>query len=75
MTAIDTSGIDTIQELGKIIQKRSLQVALVNPVGSVMEKLHKSKVLELFGSNNGVYMSVGEAILDLTTSRKVEGLA
>ncbi|KNA09423.1 hypothetical protein SOVF_153710 [Spinacia oleracea] len=75
VTAIDTSGIDTIQELGKIIQKRSLQVALVNPVGSVMEKLHKSKVLELFGSNNGVYMSVGEAILDLTTSRKVEGLA
>ncbi|XP_021741553.1 probable sulfate transporter 3.4 [Chenopodium quinoa] len=75
VTAIDTSGIDTIQELGKIIQKRSLQLTLVNPVGSVMEKLHKSKVLELFGSNNGVYMSVGEAILDLTASRKVEGLA
>ncbi|XP_021723677.1 probable sulfate transporter 3.4 [Chenopodium quinoa] len=75
VTAIDTSGIDTIQELGKIIRKRSLQLTLVNPVGSVMEKLHKSKVLELFGSNNGVYMSVGEAILDLTASRKVEGLA
>ncbi|KAL2929252.1 putative sulfate transporter 3.4 [Bienertia sinuspersici] len=58
----DTSGIDTVSELGKSIQKRSIQVVLVNPVGSVMEKLHKSKALELFGSNNGVYMSVGEAI-------------
>lgn len=47
----------------------------MNPVGSVMEKLHKSKVLDLFGSNNGVYMSVGEAILDMTTSKKVDGLA
>lgn len=75
VTAIDTSGIDTINELGKSIQKRSLELALVNPVGSVMEKLHKSKVLDLFGSNNGVYMSVGEAILDMTTSKKVDGLA
>lgn len=75
VTAIDTTGIDTIRELVKSIQKRSLQLALVNPVGSVMEKLHKSKVLDLFGSNNGVYMSAGEAILDMTTARKVEGLA
>ncbi|XP_057545613.1 probable sulfate transporter 3.4 [Amaranthus tricolor] len=75
VTAIDTSGIDAIFELGKRIQKKSLQLALVNPVGSVMEKLHKSKVVDIFGSDNGVYMSVGEAILDMSASRKADSLA
>ncbi|KAL9242376.1 hypothetical protein vseg_016383 [Gypsophila vaccaria] len=70
VTAIDTSGIDTLYELGKIIQKKSLQVALVNPVGSVIEKLHKSKVLDSITSSNGLYMSTSEAILDITTSWK-----
>lgn len=70
VTAIDTSGIDTIYELGKTLQKRSLQLALVNPVGSVTEKLHKSKALDLFSSNKGLYMSVGEAILDITAAWK-----
>ncbi|CAO2822824.1 unnamed protein product [Amaranthus hypochondriacus] len=75
VTAIDTSGIDAIFELGKSIQKKSLQLALVNPVGSVMEKLHKSKVVDIFGTDNGVYMSVGEAILDMSASRKADSLA
>ncbi|KAK9706046.1 hypothetical protein RND81_07G101200 [Saponaria officinalis] len=67
VTAIDTSGIDTLYELGKIIRKKSLQVALVNPVGSVIEKLHKSKVLDSISSSNGLYMSISEAILDIST--------
>ncbi|KAH9613611.1 hypothetical protein KSS87_008849 [Heliosperma pusillum] len=70
VTAIDTSGLDTLYELGKITRKRSFQLALVNPVGSVIEKLHKSKVLDSFSASNGVYMSIGEAILDITTSWK-----
>ena len=47
----------------------------MNPVGSVMEKLHKSKVVDIFGSDNGVYMPVGEAILDMSASRKADSLA
>lgn len=70
-TAIDTSGIETIYELGKALQKRSLQLVLVNPVGSVTEKLHKSEALDLFNSDyKGLYMTVGEAILDITASWK-----
>ncbi|TQD71056.1 hypothetical protein C1H46_043409 [Malus baccata] len=51
VTAIDTSGIDMMSELRKMLEKRSLQLVLANPVGSVMEKLQQSKTLEAFGLN------------------------
>ncbi|XP_059637929.1 probable sulfate transporter 3.4 [Cornus florida] len=69
VTAIDTSGIDSIYELNKTLDKRSLQLVLVNPVGDVMEKLHSSKVIDLFNSN-GLYLTVGEAIADISSSWK-----
>lgn len=69
VTAIDTSGIDTIRELNNALNKRSLQLVLVNPVGDVIEKLHNSKVLDVFRSN-GLYLTVGEAIADISTTWK-----
>ncbi|GMP34803.1 hypothetical protein CsSME_00007525 [Camellia sinensis var. sinensis] len=68
--AIDTSGIDTICELRRILEQRSLQLALVNPVGNVMEKLHQSETLESLGSyglypnsrgSSGRYFSIVES--------------
>ncbi|KAF5957093.1 hypothetical protein HYC85_004318 [Camellia sinensis] len=64
VTAIDTSGIDTICELRKMLEKRSLQFVLANPVGNVMEKLHQSNILESFGS---LYLTVGEAVTDISS--------
>ncbi|GMI91842.1 sulfate transporter 3;4, SULTR-like P Distribution Transporter [Hibiscus trionum] len=69
VTAIDTSGIDLLCELRKILEKRSLQLVLVNPVGSVMEKLHQSNALESFGTSS-VYLTVGEAVGDISASWK-----
>ncbi|XWS11894.1 hypothetical protein CRYUN_Cryun37aG0044000 [Craigia yunnanensis] len=69
VTAIDTSGIDMVCELRKILEKISLQLVLVNPVGSVMEKLHHSKILESFGMNS-FYLTVGEAVGDISASWK-----
>ncbi|MCD7453386.1 putative sulfate transporter 3.4 [Datura stramonium] len=58
VTAIDTSGIDTICELRRILgEKRSLKLVLANPVGNVMEKLFKSNALEAFGLD-GLYLTV-----------------
>ncbi|XP_058226850.1 probable sulfate transporter 3.4 [Rhododendron vialii] len=71
VTAIDTSGIDTICELRKMLEKRSLQFVLANPVGNVMEKLHQSNALESFGLN-GLYLSVGEAVADISSPWKAE---
>lgn len=71
VTAIDTSGIDTISELRKMLEKRSLQLVLANPVGSVMEKLDKSKVLEPF-TLEGLYLTVAEAVADISSSWKAQ---
>lgn len=66
VTAIDTSGIDTVCEIRKMLEKRSLQLVLANPVGTVMEKLHQSKVLDSFGIY-GLYLSVGEAVAHISS--------
>ncbi|KAL2493380.1 putative sulfate transporter 3.4 [Abeliophyllum distichum] len=71
VTAIDTSGIDTIRELRKILEKRSLKFVLANPVGSVMEKMHQSNILESFGLE-GLYLTVGEAVADISSSWKAQ---
>ncbi|KAH7866853.1 hypothetical protein Vadar_025826 [Vaccinium darrowii] len=71
VTAIDTSGIDTICELRKMLEKRSLQFVLANPVGNVMEKLHQSNALESFGLN-GLYLTVGEAVADISSPWKAQ---
>ncbi|KAI9110210.1 hypothetical protein K1719_018652 [Acacia pycnantha] len=69
VTAIDTSGIDTLRELRKILEKRSLQLVLTNPAGSVMEKLHQSNLLDSF-RQKGLYLTVAEAVADISLSWK-----
>ena len=44
---------------------------LANPGESVIEKLHQSKVLESFGLN-GLYLTVGEAVADISTLWKAQ---
>ncbi|KAE9467817.1 hypothetical protein C3L33_00282, partial [Rhododendron williamsianum] len=54
------------------LQERILRwFVLANPVGNVMEKLHQSNALESFGLN-GLYLSVGEAVADISSPWKAE---
>ncbi|KAL7618161.1 hypothetical protein Lser_V15G01335 [Lactuca serriola] len=71
VTAMDTSGLAMMNELKRMLEKRSLQFVLTNPVGSVMEKLHKSNTLESFGSD-GLYITVGEAVAHVSSSWKTQ---
>lgn len=71
VTAIDTSGIDMIREIKKMLDKRSFQLVLANPGGTVMEKLQQSKALEIFGCS-GVYLTVGEAVGDISSLYKAQ---
>ncbi|KAL1564996.1 putative sulfate transporter 3.4 [Salvia divinorum] len=71
VTGIDTSGIDLITELQRMLNLRSIKLVLVNPVGSVMEKLHHSNILESFGFE-GLYLTIGEAVMDISSSCKAE---
>jgi sulfate transporter 3 len=43
-----------------------MQLVLANPVGSVMEKLEQSQLLESFRVN-GLYLSVGEAVAHISS--------
>ncbi|KAL0816807.1 hypothetical protein Bca101_073251 [Brassica carinata] len=72
VSSIDTSGIESVFELRRRLEKQSLQLVLVNPVGSVMEKLHKSKIIESLGLS-GLYLTVGEAVSDLSSTWKAHG--
>ncbi|KAJ0249237.1 sulfate transporter 3.4 [Hirschfeldia incana] len=72
VSSIDTSGIEAVFELRRRLEKQSLQLVLVNPVGSVMEKLHKSKIIESLGLS-GLYLTVGEAVADLSSTWKANG--
>ncbi|PWA64757.1 sulfate transporter 3,4 [Artemisia annua] len=69
VTAIDTSGLAMVNELRTMLDKRSLQLVLANPTGSVMEKLHQSNTLDSFGSH-GLYLTVSEAVADISSSWK-----
>ncbi|CAL9221020.1 unnamed protein product [Arabidopsis halleri] len=72
VSAIDTSGLEAVFELRRRLEKHSLQLVLVNPVGTVMEKLHKSKIIESLGLS-GLYLTVGEAVADLSSTWKAHG--
>ncbi|XP_030526149.1 probable sulfate transporter 3.4 [Rhodamnia argentea] len=71
VTSIDTSGIEALVEIRKMVEKRSLKLVLASPVGNVMEKLHKSQTLDSFGLN-GLYMTIGEAVADISSLWKCQ---
>ncbi|MCL7027633.1 hypothetical protein MKW94_008494 [Papaver nudicaule] len=71
VTAIDTNGLEAIVEIRKMLDKRSYKLVLVNPVGQVMKKLESSRTLELF-AEKGLYLTVGEAIADISKRFKIE---
>ncbi|XP_042464743.1 probable sulfate transporter 3.4 [Zingiber officinale] len=61
VTDIDTSGVEVLKELKKILNERSLELVLVNPVGQVAQKLSQSGTWELFGSDR-IFVTIGEAV-------------
>ncbi|KAF4365456.1 hypothetical protein F8388_012821 [Cannabis sativa] len=67
VTDIDTNGLELVSELKMTLAKKSLQMVLVNPAASVMEKLHCSKIVDSFGSK-GLYLTVEEAVSDISSS-------
>eukprot|EP01018_Ginkgo_biloba_P026078 Gb_07163 [translate_table: standard] len=61
VTGIDTSGVKMLRELKKTLDRRQLQLALVNPGLRVMEKLHKANLIEYIDPK-WIFLSVGEAV-------------
>ncbi|KAJ1257944.1 hypothetical protein BS78_10G035500 [Paspalum vaginatum] len=61
VAAIDTSGLDALAELKKVLDKRNIELVLANPVGSVAERMFNSAVGNTFGSDR-LFFSVAEAV-------------
>ncbi|KAL5149627.1 Sulfate transporter 1.3 [Glycine soja] len=61
VTDIDTSGIHTLEELFRSLQKRNVQLVLANPGPIVIDKLHTSNFAALLGEDK-IFLTVAEAV-------------
>ncbi|KAL8172431.1 hypothetical protein V2J09_024235 [Rumex salicifolius] len=61
VTDIDTSGIHSLEDLHKSLEKRKVQLILANPGPIVMEKLHASKFSDTIGDDN-IFLTVAQAV-------------
>ncbi|CAL9157290.1 unnamed protein product [Musa hybrid cultivar] len=68
LTNIDISGIESLKELKRTPDRRSLELVLANPVGEVSQKMSHSGTWDFFGPEC-FYMTVEEAIA--STSYKI----
>ncbi|KAL9141327.1 hypothetical protein ABFS82_14G095200 [Erythranthe guttata] len=64
VTDIDTSGIHSLEELQKSIQKRDIQLVLANPGQTVLDKLHVSEFASKVGEDK-IFLTVADAISTL----------
>ncbi|XP_076947301.1 putative sulfate transporter 3.3 [Bidens hawaiensis] len=71
VSAIDTSGVTFFQELRRVLEKKGVELVLVNPVGEVMEKLQKADGTNDLLKQNKLYLTVREAVSSLYSSMKV----
>ncbi|KAI3948027.1 hypothetical protein MKW92_022805 [Papaver armeniacum] len=71
VSSIDTSGVGLVKDLKKKLEKRDLELVLVNPVGEVMEKLQQANKADNYLSVDSLYLTVGEAVSSLSSKMKM----
>ncbi|XP_076940699.1 putative sulfate transporter 3.3 [Bidens hawaiensis] len=71
VSAIDANGVMFFQELRRVLEKKGVELVLVNPVGEVVEKLQKVDGTHDLLQPNNLYLTVGEAVSSLFSSMKV----
>ncbi|XP_075493118.1 sulfate transporter 1.3-like [Primulina tabacum] len=64
VTDIDTSGIHSLEDLHKHVQKKDIQVVLANPGQVVLEKLYTSDFPNLIGEDK-IFLTVVDAVTTL----------
>ncbi|WJZ80497.1 hypothetical protein VitviT2T_000413 [Vitis vinifera] len=72
VSTIDTSGVSIFSDLKKALEKKGLEMALVNPVGEVMEKLQRWDEGRDILRPDSVYLTVGEAVASLSSAVKCQ---
>ncbi|XP_073273691.1 sulfate transporter 1.3-like isoform X1 [Primulina huaijiensis] len=64
VTDIDTSGIHSLEDLHKHLQKKDIQIALANPGQVVLDKLYASDFPSLIGEDK-IFLTVVDAVTTL----------
>lgn len=62
VTDIDTSGIHSLEDLFKSLQKRNVELVLANPGTLVIGKLHASGFTDLIGEDK-IFLTVADAVM------------
>ncbi|KAI3410269.1 STAS domain-containing protein [Psidium guajava] len=72
VSAIDTSGVSLFLDLRKAMDKKGIELVLVNPLGEVMEKLQRADEGQDLLRPDNLYLTVGEALASLSSSVKAQ---
>ncbi|CAK8577412.1 unnamed protein product [Lathyrus sativus] len=70
VSAIDTSGISLFKELKATMEKKGIELVLVNPLAEVIEKLKKADHGNNFIRADSLFLTVGEAVASLSSTMK-----
>ncbi|XP_059446161.1 probable sulfate transporter 3.3 [Corylus avellana] len=70
VSAVDTSGVSLFKVLRKAMEKKGVELILVNPLSEVMEKLLKADEACYFMRPDNIFMTVGEAVASLSSRTK-----
>lgn len=71
VTDIDTSGIQSLEELHKSLEKKDIKLVIANPGPMVIDKLHASKVADLIGQQN-IFLTVADAVTTCAPKMELE---
>ncbi|KAF3325335.1 putative high-affinity sulfate transporter [Carex littledalei] len=61
VTDIDTTGVQNLEELHKVLTKRQIQLEIANPGPVVIEKLKAAKYTDRIGHEH-IFLTVGDAV-------------
>ncbi|KAG2409238.1 sulfate transporter 3.3 [Vigna angularis] len=75
VSAIDTSGISLFKELKSTLEKKGVELVLVNPLAEVIEKLKKVDEASDFRHADSLFLTVGEAVASLSSTMKSQSPA
>ncbi|XLS55044.1 hypothetical protein HN51_004799 [Arachis hypogaea] len=70
VSAIDTSGISLFRDLKAALEKKGIELVLVNPLAEVIEKLKRVDEANEFIPAQNLFLTVGEAVASLSTAMK-----
>ncbi|KAL5553423.1 hypothetical protein UlMin_040824 [Ulmus minor] len=72
VSAIDTTGVSFFKDLKKTVEKKGIELKLVNPLGEVLEKLQRAEETRDFITPQNLYLTIGGAVSSLSSISSIK---